>query len=630
MSKLCYALLAVLAISLTVSSVVSGEGYSVLHEFSAQSDDGKAPWKDLIIRDDKLYGMTMEGGLYGLGTAFSIIADGTDFTLLHSFAAQTENGIIPYGSLVFVGDNLYGMTYIDILNGAGTVFSLHNTGMDFTLLHRFSHQTDNGTMPMGSLVSDGDSLYGMTSLGGVDSLGAIFSLSITGNNFDILHSFSGGIGDGQIPYGSLILEDDTLYGMTSMGGQTDGGVVFSIGTGGGFSLIHDFTGAPDGGMVPFGNILLEDGTLFGMTVGGGVHDEGTIFSLHPTGNDFTIIHSFSGKPGDGANPWGSLVMKNDALYGMTSAGGQTDVGVIFSLRRDGSEYKVLHEFVGLDGMSPFGSLILDGNRLYGMTSDGGVSGGGVIFSYQLPPPPWITDYNGDGVSDIAIFRESTGLWAIRGVTRVYFGNVDDEPIPGDYNGDGTTDIGIFRDISGLWAVRGETRVYFGGSSDIAVPGDYDGDGLCDIGIFRRSSGLWALRGLTRAYFGSPSDIPLPGYYGADPGADIGIFRGSSGVWAVRGVTRIYFGGSSDDPVPGDYNGDGVWEPSIYRASSGLWAIRGETRAYFGGSADYPIPADYSGDAIDNIGIFRPSSGLWAVKDGPRVYFGGSTDLPVTR
>ena len=80
------------------------------------------------------------------------------------------------------------------------------------------------------------------------------------------------------------------------------------------------------------------------------------------------------------------------------------------------------------------------------------------------------DFDGDGTNDIGIFRSASGLWAIRGVTRVYFGSSDDDPLPGDYNGDGTVDLGLFRPGSGLWAVKGVTRVYFGGSTDEPLPG----------------------------------------------------------------------------------------------------------------------------------------------------------------
>jgi len=240
------------------------------------------------------------------------------------------------------------------------------------------------------------------------------------------------------------------------------------------------------------------------------------------------------------------------------------------------------------------------------------------------------DYDGDGISDIAIFRRTSGLWAVKGVTRTYFGSSSDTPISGDYDGDGTSDIGIFRSGTGLWAINGVTRGYFGSSSDTAVPGDYDGDGSCDLGIFRPSAGLWAVRALTRAYFGASADTPVPGYFDGDLSKDIGIFRGASGLWAIRGVTRAYFGSSSDTVVPGDYDGNGIWEVGMFRSSTGLWAIRGVTRGYFGSGFDQPVPADYSGDGLDDIGIFRETSGLWAISGVSRVYFGATGDIPVTR
>ena len=80
----------------------------------------------------------------------------------------------------------------------------------------------------------------------------------------------------------------------------------------------------------------------------------------------------------------------------------------------------------------------------------------------------------------------------------------------DFNGDGTDDIGIFRPSSGLWSIRGVTRTYFGSANDSPVPGDYDGNGITNIGVFRSSSGLWAVKEVTRAYYGSNGDIPLSG------------------------------------------------------------------------------------------------------------------------
>ena len=77
----------------------------------------------------------------------------------------------------------------------------------------------------------------------------------------------------------------------------------------------------------------------------------------------------------------------------------------------------------------------------------------------------------------------------------------------DYNGDGLSDIGIFRAASGLWAIRNITRGYFGGATDIPIAVDYIGSGSDTIGIYRATSGLWALRGFTRVYFGTIGDQP---------------------------------------------------------------------------------------------------------------------------
>ncbi len=249
------------------------------------------------------------------------------------------------------------------------------------------------------------------------------------------------------------------------------------------------------------------------------------------------------------------------------------------------------------------------------------------------PPQFIIDsgdYNGDGTSEIAVFRQSSGLWSVRDLTCNYFGASADLPVSGDYDGDGTADIAVFRPASGLWSIRGVSRIYYGSVSDIPVPGDYNGDGTCDTGIFRPASGLWAIRVVTRIYYGSASDIPIPGDYDGDGTKDIAIFRSATGLWAGPGFPRIYFGGSGDQPVPGDYDGDGSWEPGIFHPTSGLWAIYGLGRLYYGSAIDQPVPADYDGDLIDDIGIFRSSSGLWGIRNISRAYFGSSGDIPVTR
>jgi len=247
------------------------------------------------------------------------------------------------------------------------------------------------------------------------------------------------------------------------------------------------------------------------------------------------------------------------------------------------------------------------------------------------------DYNGDGRSDIAIFRASSGLWSIRGGNRYYFGQAGDIPVPGDYRGDGRSEIAIFRPSTGLWAYRTASgavgRLYFGTNGDTPVPADYTGNGTVNVAIFRPSTGLWAINGLPRYYFGQSGDYPIPSDYtsGGDGLADIGIFRGSTGLWALRSGARAYFGRSGDIPVPGDYDGDGDREAAIFRPSNGLWAVFDSgARYYFGSSSDQPVVANYYVNHLDHVAIFRASTGLWAVRNGFRVYYGKAGDIPVAR
>ena len=134
---------------------------------------------------------------------------------------------------------------------------------------------------------------------------------------------------------------------------------------------------------------------------------------------------------------------------------------------------------------------------------------GLVFG--ICPHTFSADFNGDFRRDIAIYRPSTGLWAIRGVTRVYFGRESDLPLPGDYTGDGNAEIAVYRPETGLWAVRGVTRVYFGGGEDIPVAGA-EGQKLYDY-IVKPSDGADLVDALQSEAYRSVF-IPA-GYYRID-------------------------------------------------------------------------------------------------------------------
>ena len=185
-------------------------------------------------------------------------------------------------------------------------------------------------------------------------------------------------------------------------------------------------------------------------------------------------------------------------------------------------------------------------------------------SFGLVSPA--ADFNGDGTADIAVFRSGSGLWAVRGVTRVYFGASGDAPVPGDYDGSGTDRVTIFRATSGLWAIHGLTRVYFGQSGDESRTGDYDGDGTEDVGIFRPTSGLWAARGVTRVYFGSSGDFAInPGKAGGARGR---LLKTGQFTAYTSGDDGIYRAGQ---PFSYTDNGDGTITDNV---TGLMWAKDG--------------------------------------------------------
>jgi uncharacterized repeat protein (TIGR03803 family) len=126
-------------------------------------------------------------------------------------------------------------------------------------------------------------------------------------------------------------------------------------------------------------------TLYGTTPNGGNDGGGTINKFIPATNNLIVAKSFESITStNGNNPCASLVKASDGkLYGMTAYGGSSNAGVIFSFDRISSTYTNLKDFDNTNGANPYGSLIqASDGKLYGMTTNGGSSNAGVIFSFD--------------------------------------------------------------------------------------------------------------------------------------------------------------------------------------------------------------------------------------------------------
>jgi uncharacterized repeat protein (TIGR03803 family) len=204
--------------------------------------DGAAPTGPLVAgADNFFYGTTSQGGANGRGVVFRIAFDGTGFQVLHEFSATTadattallENadGAAPLGGLLDGGDGfLYGMTSQGGTDGNGVIFAIPADGSTFTVLHSFTGA--NGARPIAELmVASSGKLYGVTSTGGVNSagttttLGTIFAIDRAGTNFSSLYSFDGK--DGALPSSKLLETAPGVFvGAAANSGNCSYGTVF--------------------------------------------------------------------------------------------------------------------------------------------------------------------------------------------------------------------------------------------------------------------------------------------------------------------------------------------------------------------------------------------------------------------
>lgn len=266
------------------------------------------------------------------------------------------------------------------------------------------------------------------------------------------------------------------------------------------------------------------------------------------------------------------------------------------------------------------------------------------------------DFDGDGKTDVSVFRPSDGNWYIdrstAGFTAVHWGNSTDTLVPGDYDGDGKADTAVFRPsaVGGeldFYLLKSNGFVYSGVSwglpGDIPVIGDYDGDGKDDTGVFRPSDGFWYILttagGMSFIPFGQNGDVPIAGDFDGDGLSDRTVFRG--GQWITLkssgGVTITPFGLASDLPVPADYDGDRKLDIAVYRPSAGDWYWLKSTNGAFdaihwGATGDVPVPGDYDGDGKSDQAVYR--NGAWYMNRSTAGFaaanFGLPSDKPIPK
>jgi uncharacterized repeat protein (TIGR03803 family) len=258
-------------------------------------------------------------------------AQAQTFKVLYSFKGRPD-GVGPNSGLLrYVNGQLYGTTGSGGAHGKGTVYRLvhYKSGWKENVLYSFADKPD-GAGPSAGLVRDpAGNVYGTTGGGGTYGFGTAFKLDKSGKE-TVLYSFTDGA-DGGSPQGDALALDaaGNLYGTTLFGGSSNCGsgcgVVFKVDETGLETVLYSFQGGTDA-YWPSGGVIRDTaGNLYGTTRWGGPSMYGAVFKVDTSGNE-TVLHGFSGPP-DGRYPVAGLI--EDAagnLYGATEIGGDLNCG----------------------------------------------------------------------------------------------------------------------------------------------------------------------------------------------------------------------------------------------------------------------------------------------------------------
>lgn len=329
-----------------------------LYSFGTGVDTASNPSIFLLHENSQvLYGTTNSGGDYDGGTLYRYNLQTGLEEVIYSFGNtigfDAPDGIQP-SFLIESGNILYGTCLLGGDNGGGIIYSYDVLQGKYKKLYSFGNGNDPSAPGPISIIG-GNKIYGLSLVGGTNGLGTIFSYDIVSKSVNVLYNFGSTIIDGTNP-STFCIKGSVIYGVTRMGGLNSLGTIFSLDlTNNQYSSLFQFSGINDGTIPIY--IREINGLLYGTTFVGGTNNMGVLYSYDVNTGIQIVLHSFGGTTNnsisnntivldptkflpdiitngptvsnpDGINPIFFVPVSN-FLYGVTARGGMNAGGTLY-------------------------------------------------------------------------------------------------------------------------------------------------------------------------------------------------------------------------------------------------------------------------------------------------------------
>lgn len=362
-----------------------GSNTTIVKQLDAASG-GNASNNEMIVYNNKLYGCLYAGGANAQGTLFELDPTGNIFTKLVDFN-YTPFGASPQGKLVANGTKFLGLCSTGGTNGTGTVYEW-DPASPTTVVKKYNflpNNFDNTVNPGSTLALFNSKFYAVSSAGGFVNQGNLFEYDYAANTVTKKKTFNAAE-NGRIPLGKPVLLNGKIYGICYQGPQeifgSPYGCLWSYDPSASVysrKVLFEYANNSPKGRAPVSAPTAYNNKLYGTTTNGGTSDLGVLYEYDPVTEVYTKKDM---QPIAGSYPVGEPAVYNNKLYGMTNANGIGNNGIVYSYDVATGVLSKLYDVQNGGSLTPNGAFTLYNNKLYGTTSGGGANNQGGIFVYD--------------------------------------------------------------------------------------------------------------------------------------------------------------------------------------------------------------------------------------------------------